>query len=86
MVKAQSEQPLRRFRVVEGGSTPRKEARRHSEQVVCRRCALETGVASSEWIETRLAPRERGGKIVDRGVRSLVCVPCLTRGVLTRQF
>lgn len=86
MPKAQADQPLRRFRLVEGGGKPRKEARRDSEQVVCRRCELETGVASSEWIETRLAPRERRGKIVERGVRSLVCVACLMRGVLSRQF
>lgn len=74
------------LRVISGGSTPKKYARKakgEAEQAVCRVCEQDTGVASSVWTKVRLAPRTSGGKIVG-GTEALVCALCLARGKVTR--
>jgi len=53
------------------------------EQIVCRQCEIDIGVASSTFIEAHLAPFEQRGEIV-RTTKSLICAHCLARGKVTR--
>lgn len=74
-----------RFRVVDGGEEKKPYARSHAdgcEQIVCRTCEIDTGLATSHFIKTLVAPMERRGRMTG-GTPSLVCVPCLARGKVT---
>lgn len=75
----------KRFRVIEGGETSRPyHGRGGPEQIVCRTCEADIGVATSEFIATRLAPMiDRKGEVTE-GTPSLICAHCLARGKVTR--
>lgn len=74
-----------RLSVVQGGHSPKPYAKRHkgeAEQIVCRTCEIQTGIATSTAIEVVTSPMERAGKVVG-GTKRLQCVPCLARGEIT---
>lgn len=67
------------LRVIEGGSKPRSYHRQTTQQVVCRVCEAELGVASSLGVWAVQSPMRRAGKVTG-GTKVLVCLPCLARG------
>ena len=82
---ADQEKP-KRLRVVDGGESPKPYARKSSdeaEQIVCRVCEIDIGVASSMFVEVDVAPMELKGEIVHTN-KGLVCVMCLARGKITQ--
>lgn len=75
----------KRFRVVEGSNVRRAWSKRDShdfEQLVCRVCEIDIGVATSTFIETHHAPHEQNGQII-RTTKGLMCAYCLSRGKIT---
>lgn len=81
-----SDDKPQRFRVVAGASIKRvaaKDDSRDVEQIVCRVCEIDIGVATSTFSEVHLSPHEQIGEIV-RSTKGLVCTYCLARGKVTR--
>lgn len=75
----------KRFHVIKGGGDKKPYAKTDSsdlEQLTCRTCENDIGVASSTFIETCEAPMERGGEIV-RSTKGLICARCMSRGKFT---
>lgn len=72
-----------RLRVVHGDDAPKPYHRKGApQQVVCRVCEADTGVATSEFVKTVVAPQEHRGR-VGKGRPSLICAHCLARGKVT---
>ena len=54
-------------------------------QWTCWRCKHDTKIPTSEIMQTRIAPKIKGVKIVG-GTKRWVCVPCKMRGITTEVF
>ena len=67
------------LRVIEGGSRPRSYHRQTTQQVVCRVCEADGGVATSLAVWAVQSPMRRAGRTIG-GTKVLVCLPCLARG------
>ena len=75
-----------RLKVIDGGCERKPYARKtkdDAEQLVCRTCEADIGVATSVWIEAKLSPMVRGSKI-EGATDALICGFCLSRGKVTR--
>jgi len=75
-----------RFRLIEGGDKPkayRARSRREASLLTCRVCEFDTGVASATTMEVKQGRMIREGK-PQGGSKVIICVMCLSRGVVTR--
>lgn len=74
------------LRAIEGGNKPKPYARREKrdlEQVVCRVCEADVGVATSMAIKARSCPMSPGLGKITRGTDAWICAYCLARGKVT---
>lgn len=68
------------LRLVKGGAEPRAYHRQGSaQQIVCRVCEADVGVATSLVVEAVQSPVRRRGKVAG-GTKVMVCLHCLIRG------
>jgi len=67
---------LLNFRLITGGKDD------GPEQILCLVCERETGIATSHFIESVIAPMKYSGKIKG-GTKILACIECLARGKIT---
>lgn len=74
-----------RFRVIEGGSTPkayRARSRKAPEPLTCHVCELEKGHPGAVTMTVTLGQMIREGKPYG-GTKSVICAHCLSRGKIT---
>lgn len=68
------------LKLVSGGATPLSYHKRGApQQIVCRTCQEDVGVATSLVVEAVQSPMRQGGKRVG-GTKVTVCLHCLMRG------
>lgn len=75
-----------RLKVLRGGGERKSYAKKSKddvEQVVCRECEADTGVATSTWIPATIAPMIQGNDVIG-GTSGLICAHCLSRGKVSR--
>jgi len=76
---------LARFRVIRGDGRKKRYAKadpQDIEQIVCKTCEIDIGVATSSYIQVTVAPMEKKGKPFG-GTKRLACTHCLARGKVT---
>lgn len=76
---------MTKFRVIEGGDTPKPYHKRGlPQQIICRTCEVDIGIATSLWMTATQSPMSDGNRVIG-GTKVTICAHCLMRGKVTQQ-
>lgn len=74
---------ISRFRVIEGGDKPKSyHTKGEPQQVICRVCETDIGIATSLLQRAVQSPMRNGNRMTG-GTSVFICVHCILRGKVT---